>query len=89
MVILNLLPGLFHYSSFWPRCTIKYMTNLCSLYFKHVSRTSFMHSYRNPAQNSGFSNKEPSYGNFKLFGYVIAVFLFLDMMYYKVHDQFV
>ena len=77
MVILNFLPGLLHYSSFCPRCTIKYMTNLCSLYFKHVSRTTFMHSYRIPAQNSGFSNTEPSYGHFKPFcpGYcIIAVF---------------
>ena len=62
------------------------MTNLCSIYFKHVSRTTFMHSYRIQAQNSGFSNIEPSYGHFKPFVYVIAVFRFLDMMYYKVHD---
>ena len=48
-----------------------------------------MHSYRIQSQNSGFSNIEPSYGHFKPFGYVIAVFRFLDMMYYKVHDQFV
>ena len=67
MDILNLLPGLLHHSSFRPRCTIKYMTNLCRLYFKHVSRTTFMHSYRFPAQNFGFSNIEPSYGHFKLF----------------------
>ena len=73
MDILNFLQGLLHYSSFWTRCTIKYMTNLCSLYFKHVSRTTFMHSYRIPAQNSGFSNIEPSYGHFKLFSGVIAL----------------
>ena len=89
MDILNLLPGLLQYSSFWPRCTIKYMTNLCSLYFKHVSRTTFMHSYRIPAQNSGFSNIEPSYGHFKHFAGIIALKQFLAKMYYKVHDQFV
>ena len=73
MDILNFLPGLLHYSSFWPRCTIKYMTNLCSLYFKHVSRTTFMHSYRIPGQNFGFSNIEPSYCHFKPFAGVIAL----------------
>ena len=65
------------------------MTNLCSLYLKHVSRTTFMHSYRIPPQNSGFGNIEPSYGHIKLFGEVKAVFRFLAIMYYKVHDQFV
>ena len=77
MAILNILPGLLHDSSIWRRCTIKYMTNLCRLCFKHVSRTTYVYSYRIPAQNSGFSNIEPSYGHFKLFGYVIAVFRFL------------
>ena len=48
-----------------------------------------MHSYRIPPQNSGFGNIEPSYGHFKPFGEVKAVFPFLDIMYYKVHDQFV
>ena len=73
MVILNFLPGLLHYSSFQPRYTIKYMTNLCSLYFKHVSRTTFMLSYRIPAQNSGFIYIETSYCHFKPFAGVISL----------------
>ena len=65
------------------------MTNLCSLYLKQVSMTAFMHSYRIPPYNSGFGNIEPSYGHFKPFGEVKALFRFLAIMYYKVHDQFV
>ena len=48
-----------------------------------------MHSYRIPPYNSGFGNIEPSYGHFKLFVEVKAVFRFLAIMHYKVHDQFV
>ena len=32
-----------------------------------------MHSYRIPAQNSGFSNIEPSYGHFNPFAGFIAL----------------
>ena len=50
------------------------MTNLCSLFIKHVSRTAFMYSYRIPPQISGFGNIKSSYGQFELFAYVIPVF---------------
>ena len=43
------------------------MTNLCSLFIKHVSRTTFMDSYRIPPQISGFGNIKSSYGQFELF----------------------
>ena len=43
------------------------MTNLCSLFLKHVSRTTFMYSYRIPAQISGFGNIKSSYGQFDPF----------------------
>ena len=40
-----------------------------------------MYFYRIPGQISGFGNIKSSYGQFKLFDYVIAVLLFLSMMY--------
>ena len=62
---------------FSPRCPYKNMTNLCSLFIKHVSRTTFMYSYRIPPQISGFGNIKSSYGQFELFAWdnnSIAVF---------------
>ena len=56
------------------------MTNLCSLFIKHVSRTTFMDPYRIPPQTSGFGNVKSSYAQFKPFAYVIPVFRFLGMM---------
>ena len=64
---------------FWPKGPYKNMTNLCSLFLKHVSRTAFMYSYRIPPQISGFGNIKSSYGQFELFAYVIPVFRFLGM----------
>ena len=55
------------------------MTNLCSLFLKHVNRTAFMYSYRIPPQISGFGNIKSSYGQFELFANVIPVFRFLGM----------
>ena len=56
------------------------MTNLCSSYLKHVSRTTFMYSYRIPPQNSAFGNLKRSYDQFELFAGVITVLQFLAMM---------
>ena len=39
-----------------------------------------MYSYRIPTQISEFGNIKSSYGQFKLFAYVIPVFRFLGMM---------
>ena len=47
------------------------MTNLCSLFLKHVSRTTFMYLYRIPPQISGFGNIKSSYGQFELFAGII------------------
>ena len=49
------------------------MTNLCSLFLKHVSRTAFMYSYRIPPQISGFGNIKSGYGQFDPFAGVITV----------------
>ena len=43
-----------------------HMTNLCSLFIKHVSRTTFMYSYRIPPQISGFDNIKSRYPNLNL-----------------------
>ena len=56
------------------------MTNLCSLFLKHVSRTAFMYSYRIPPQISGFGNIKSGYGQFDPFAGVITVLRFLAMM---------
>ena len=56
------------------------MTNLCSSYLKHVSRTTFMYSYRIPPQNSGYGNIKSSYGQFELFAGVITVLRLLAKM---------
>ena len=55
------------------------MTNLCSLFLKHVSRTAFMYSFRIPPQISGFGNIKSSYSQFDLFAGIIPVFRFLGM----------
>ena len=49
------------------------MTNLCSLFLKHVSRTAFMYSFRIPPQISGFGNIKSSYSQFDLFAGIIPV----------------
>ena len=56
------------------------MTNLCSLFLKHVSRTAFMYSYRIPPQNSGFGNIKSSYGQFEPFAGIIIVLRLLAKM---------
>ena len=83
MANLNFLPMLCQYSGFWAWCPYKHMTNLCSLFLKHVSRTTFMYSYRIPPQISGFGNIKSSYGQFELFTYVIPVFRFWAWCPYK------
>ena len=70
MANLNFLPMLYQYSGFWAWCAYKNMTNLCSLFIKRVSRTTFMYSYRIPPQISGFGNIKSSYGQFELFAYL-------------------
>ena len=57
------------------------MTNLCSLFLKHVSRTAFMYSYRIPPQISGFGNIQSSYGQFELFAGIITVLRLLAKMF--------
>ena len=56
------------------------MTNLSSLFLKHVSRTAFMYSYRIPPQISGFGNIKSSYGQFELFAGIIIVLRLLAKM---------
>ena len=56
------------------------MTNLCSLFIKHVSRTTFMYSYRIPPQISGFGNIKSSYGQFEPFAGIITVLRLLAKM---------
>ena len=56
------------------------MTNLCSLFIKHVSRTTFMYSYRIPPQISGFGNIKSSYSQFDLFAGIITVLRLLAKM---------
>ena len=56
------------------------MTNLCSLFIKHVSRTTFMYSYRTPPQISGFGNIKCSYSQFDLFAGIITVLRLLAKM---------
>ena len=55
------------------------MTNLCSLFLKHVSRTAFMYSFRIPPQISGFGNIKSSYSQFDLFAGIITVLRLLGM----------
>ena len=81
MANLNFNRGYEQFCGFWPLCTNNYMTNLCSSNLKHVSRTTFMYSYRIPAQISGFGNIKSSYGQFELFANVKAVLRFLAIMY--------
>ena len=83
MANLNLLPMLYQHSGFWAWCPYKHMTNLCSLFLKHVSRTTFMYLCRIPPQISGFGNIKSSYGQFELFTYVIPVFRFWAWCPYK------
>ena len=56
------------------------MTNLCSLFLKHVSRTAFMYSYRIPPQISGFGNIKSSYSQSELFIGIITVLRLLAKM---------
>ena len=79
MANLNFLPMLYQYSGFWALGPYKHMTNLCSLFLKHVARTAFMYSYRILPQIPVFGNLKSSYCQFKLFAYVIPVFRFLGM----------
>ena len=65
MANLNFNRGYEQFCGFWPLCTNNYMTNLCSSYLKHVSRTTFMYSFRIPGQISGFGYIKSSYGQFK------------------------
>ena len=81
MANLNFNRGYEQFCGFWPLCTNNYMTNLCSSNLKHVSRTTFMCSYRIPGQISAFGNIKSSYGQFELFANVIAVLWFLAIMY--------
>ena len=81
MANLNFNRGYEQFCGFWPLCTNNYMTNLCSSNLKHVSRTTFMCSYRIPGQISGFGNIKSSYGQFEPFANVIAVLRFLAITY--------
>ena len=80
MANLNLLPMLYQYSGFWAWCHYKNMTNMCSLFIKRVSRTTFMYSYRIPPQISGFGNIKSSYGQFEPFAGIITVLRLLNKM---------
>ena len=83
MANLNFLPMLYQYSGFWAWCPYKNMTNLCSLFIKHVSRTTFMYSYRIPPQISGFGNIKSSYVQFELFAGIITVLRLFARCPYK------